>query len=90
MEESEQYNDIIQDRFIDSYNNLTLKTVIMMKLVSTYCANSTKFLLKIDDDIFLRTDAFVSMLKERTEERDIILGNLMCNSKPIKDIHSKW
>lgn len=90
MEESELHNDLIQDHFIDSYNNLTLKTVIMTQLVSTHCANSTKFLLKIDDDMFLRTTAFVAMLKERTNEKDLILGNLMCNAKPIKDIHSKW
>lgn len=62
----------------------------MLKLVSTNCANTTKFLLKIDDDIFLRTDAFLAMLKGRKEEKNVILGNLMCNSKPIKDIHSKW
>lgn len=90
IEESEQHKDMIQDHFLDSYNNLTLKTVIMMKLVSTYCANATKFLLKIDDDIFLRTDVFLAMLKERSDEKNVILGNLMCNSKPIKDIHSKW
>lgn len=90
LEESKQHNDIIQGHFIDAYNNLTLKTVMMMKLVSTYCANSTKFLLKIDDDIFLRTDAFIAMLKERADDKGVVLGHLMCNTKPIKDIHSKW
>lgn len=61
-----------------------------MGLVNTYCVNSTKFLLKIDDDMFLRTEVFLEMLKERANETNLILGNLMCNSKPIKDIHSKW
>lgn len=90
IEESDQYNDVMQEPFIDAYNNLTLKTVMMMKLVDTYCVNTTKFLLKIDDDIFLRTEAFIAMLKERVGANDVILGNLMCNSSPIKDIHSKW
>lgn len=90
MEENERFNDIIQERFIDAYNNLTLKTVVMMKLVSTYCANNTKFLLKIDDDIFLRTDPFIAMLKEKINVKDLILGNLMCKTSPIKDTHSKW
>lgn len=31
--------DIIQEGFVDSYNNLTLKTVLMLKWVTKSCAN---------------------------------------------------
>lgn len=41
--ESEQYQDIIQENFIDSYNNLTLKSVMMLKWVSSHCSHSGNY-----------------------------------------------
>lgn len=37
VNESEVYGDIIQENFIDSYNNLTLKTIMMLKWVTNNC-----------------------------------------------------
>ncbi|XP_039484066.1 beta-1,3-galactosyltransferase 1 [Drosophila santomea] len=51
--ESEQYNDIIQDNFVDSYNNLTLKSVMALKHISHSCFNTSAFFLKCDDDTFV-------------------------------------
>ncbi|KAH8321484.1 hypothetical protein KR074_006362 [Drosophila pseudoananassae] len=51
--EAEQYNDIIQENFVDSYNNLTLKSVMALKHVARSCFNSTAFFLKCDDDTFV-------------------------------------
>lgn len=39
IEESQNYHDIIQESFIDTYKNLTLKTVMMLKWVTDNCAN---------------------------------------------------
>lgn len=36
-EESEYNNDLIQESFLDTYNNLTLKTVMMLKWVNNNC-----------------------------------------------------
>lgn len=38
-EENEMHNDLIQESFFDSYNNLTLKTVMMLKWVNGSCAD---------------------------------------------------
>lgn len=35
--ESETYDDLIQEDFLDSYNNLTLKTAMLMKFVNRKC-----------------------------------------------------
>lgn len=43
LEESKQYNDVIQESFVDSYNNLTLKTVMMLKWFNSHCQNKGKF-----------------------------------------------
>lgn len=37
VNESEVYGDIIQESFVDSYNNLTLKTIMMLKWVTNNC-----------------------------------------------------
>jgi hypothetical protein len=36
-DESEHYNDVIQEQFLDTYNNLTLKAVMMLKWVKNNC-----------------------------------------------------
>lgn len=35
--------DIIQENFIDSYNNLTLKSVFMLKWANRNCVNKSEF-----------------------------------------------
>ena len=47
--ESESYNDIVQETYIDSYRNLTYKAIGGCKWTSTYC-KSAKLILKADDD----------------------------------------
>lgn len=43
-EESEKYGDVIQEGFIDSYNNLTLKSIMMLKWINNNCNDSGKFI----------------------------------------------
>ncbi|XP_067645892.1 beta-1,3-galactosyltransferase 5-like [Eurosta solidaginis] len=51
--ESEQYGDIIQENFIDTYNNLTLKSVLALKWMCHRCPMRAAFFVKADDDTFL-------------------------------------
>ncbi|XP_053952543.1 beta-1,3-galactosyltransferase 1-like [Anastrepha ludens] len=51
--ESEQYGDIIQENFIDTYNNLTLKSVLALKWMIHRCSQRATFFMKADDDTFL-------------------------------------
>lgn len=88
--ENERFSDIIQERFVDSYNNLTLKSVIMLKLVSSFCTNTSKYLLKIDDDMFVNLPLIVEMLTARNVSTDLLQGKLICGAHPIKDTTSKW
>ncbi|XP_018567580.1 beta-1,3-galactosyltransferase 1 isoform X2 [Anoplophora glabripennis] len=88
--ESKQYDDIIQERFVDSYNNLTLKSIAMLKIATSYCINTTKYLLKIDDDMFLNLPLLIEMLLRKNTNESVLLGKLICRAKPIKDTSSKW
>ncbi|XP_050089216.1 acetylgalactosaminyl-O-glycosyl-glycoprotein beta-1,3-N-acetylglucosaminyltransferase-like [Anopheles aquasalis] len=62
LNESETYGDIIQESFIDSYNNLTLKTIMMLKWVTNNCDGKVKFLMKCDDDTFVNVPNLVHVL----------------------------
>lgn len=63
---------------------------MMVKLVTTYCVNSVKFLLKIDDDMFVHMPPLMKMLKARVDPSNILIGSLICGAKPIKDSNNKW
>ena len=52
--ESDAYGDIVQEDFLDTYANLTLKTIMIMKWTAEYCSNA-RFVLKIDDDVIMHT-----------------------------------
>ncbi|CAC5392410.1 unnamed protein product [Mytilus coruscus] len=53
-EESTLYKDIVQIDYIDSYGNLTYKTVSSISWAVRYCA-SAKFVMKKDTDMYVNT-----------------------------------
>ena len=70
--ESQKYNDILELDFIDSYTNLTIKTILALRWVLTDCPQA-KFVVRNMDDCFL--DVFKldkEMLKFK--DNDIFLG----------------
>ena len=52
--ENEKYKDLIQFGFIDSYYNLTLKSISVLRWTQIYC--NTKYVLKADDDIVVNIE----------------------------------
>jgi hypothetical protein len=52
--ENKQRGDIIQGDFIDSYRNLSFKSIISWRWIKYNCMNA-KYFLKIDDDVFMNT-----------------------------------
>ncbi|PSN51472.1 hypothetical protein C0J52_00709 [Blattella germanica] len=87
-DESLQYADIIQEGFVDSYNNLTLKSVMMLKWVSNHCA-SVRYIMKTDDDMFVNVDNLVRLLRVRNMT-NLLVGALICNARPIVDTQNKY
>ena len=59
QQESDQFGDIVQADFLDTYRNLTLKGFTALKWISSYCAQA-KFVSKIDDDTFVNTFELVA------------------------------
>lgn len=87
-EESLHYSDIIQEGFVDSYNNLTLKSVMMLKWVVSNC-HSVWYIMKTDDDMFVNINNLVKLLKVRNMS-NLLFGALICGARPIADTQNKW
>ncbi|KAJ8706957.1 hypothetical protein PYW08_011091 [Mythimna loreyi] len=100
-EESEKYGDIIQEGFVDSYNNLTLKSIMMLKWITNNCKDSVRYLMKTDDDMYINMPHLMENLKNRSHEFDtknkgnnakeyMLIGDLICGARPVLDANNKW
>ena len=89
LQEQNLYGDIVVQDFIDVYVNLTLKSLFMLKWVKDYCPQS-KFIMKVDDDIFINVPNLHHSLKDKFDGPPLLLGCLICNAGPIHSQWSKW
>ncbi|XP_010022998.1 PREDICTED: beta-1,3-galactosyltransferase 2-like [Nestor notabilis] len=91
LRESEQYHDIIQQDFLDTYYNLTLKTLMGMKWVASYCSGAS-FVMKTDSDVFVNTIYLIEKLLRPLSPppQNYFTGCLMRGHKPIRNKNSKW
>lgn len=87
-EESEKYEDIIQYDFLDSYYNLTLKSVLLLKWINNYCQN-VSYVMKIDDDVFLQVSNLVDYLSN-IRNYNLLMGFKVHSAAPVQNINSKW
>lgn len=91
MEESRHYHDIVQQEYLDSYMNLTTKTIMGMKWVATYCPH-TSYVMKADCDVFVNTKYLVHHLlkPDMPPRQDYFTGYLMRGYAPNRNTESKW
>ncbi|XP_019618622.1 PREDICTED: beta-1,3-galactosyltransferase 1-like [Branchiostoma belcheri] len=89
--ENKIHKDIIQEDFLDSYKNLTLKTVMCLKWASEFCPNA-KFVLKADDDTFVNIFSLVRYLREldSAAAKRFVTGYVYSGARPIRRSNSRW
>ncbi|KAH9369218.1 hypothetical protein HPB48_016933 [Haemaphysalis longicornis] len=85
--ESQQYGDILQEDFQDSYRNLTHKTVMMLRWTTAQCPQA-RFVVKIDDDCFPNLLNFYQAMLERPEEG--VYGDVQHRVRPTRTPGHKW
>ncbi|CAG5118353.1 unnamed protein product [Candidula unifasciata] len=90
-EEAKKYGDIVQEDFVDSERNLSLKSVSILRWVTDSCSD-VKFVIKKDDDIRLNIDtALKSLSFKETEFKHFVMGNSKYLIEgPIRDEISKY
>lgn len=86
--ESAQHQDIVQEDFIDSYRNLSIKSVSLLKWVAQFCKEA-KYILKVDDDMFIHIPNLISILRTLVPYK-AVLGCQNIGASPIRDPSSKW
>ncbi|XP_034035932.1 N-acetyllactosaminide beta-1,3-N-acetylglucosaminyltransferase 3-like isoform X2 [Thalassophryne amazonica] len=90
--EHQEYNDILQWDFYDSFFNLTLKQILFLEWMERNCPHA-RFLLNGDDDVFANTDNmmdFLQGLKDNNGDKHLYIGHLIQNVGPIRDPGSKY
>lgn len=88
LQESQSHHDILQSNFLDSYNNLTIKTMVMFEWLSSHCPN-TSYGMKVDSDMFLNVHNLVDMLL-KAPQHHYMTGLVARNAAVLRDHNSKW
>lgn len=68
LAEFDQHRDLVVGNFVDSYRNLTLKSIMALKWISTYCANA-RYAVKADDDVFVNMAEVTSLIHNLPERK---------------------
>ena len=90
-QEMRAHGDMVQLDFIDSYRNLSLKTVEMLRWFRHNCPNVT-YILKQDDDTFVNLKRFSKSLTnfERANRRSFIAGLVFHKRKVVKNPKNRY
>ncbi|XP_026168991.1 beta-1,3-galactosyltransferase 2 [Mastacembelus armatus] len=89
--ESRRHHDIIQQDFLDSYKNLTIKTLMGMNWVAMHCPQ-VSYVMKTDSDMFVNTEYLIYKLlrPELKPKKNYFTGNNMRGFAPNRNKNSKW
>uniref|UniRef100_H0XJ83 Hexosyltransferase n=1 Tax=Otolemur garnettii TaxID=30611 RepID=H0XJ83_OTOGA len=88
-QENQRYGDIIQKDFMDTYYNLTLKTMMGMEWVHHFCPQAS-FVMKTDSDMFINVHYLVELLLKKNKTTRFFTGYLKLNDFPIRNKFNKW
>ncbi|KAK2902538.1 hypothetical protein Q8A73_012284 [Channa argus] len=87
-DENRKHADIIQMSFQDTYQNLTIKTMMIMNWLATYCPNANYF-MKVDADIFVNVLYLIRWLRS-SPQQGFITGSVITDGRPRRESNSKW
>nr|XP_030116065.2 beta-1,3-galactosyltransferase 2-like [Taeniopygia guttata] len=87
QEEDALHGDLLQQDFLDTYNNLTLKTLMGLEWVSRFCPNAS-YVMKADHDVFLNLEYLAGLL--RPPRSDFLTGYVYRWTGPLRNRAYKW
>ncbi|MBA0637249.1 hypothetical protein Godav_029362 [Gossypium davidsonii] len=86
--EARTYGDIQLMPFVDYYSLITWKTLAICTFGTEVV--SAKFVMKTDDDAFLRVGEVVASLSRISMTRGLLYGLINSDSQPHRSTDSKW
>uniref|UniRef100_A0A0A9EJ34 Hexosyltransferase n=1 Tax=Arundo donax TaxID=35708 RepID=A0A0A9EJ34_ARUDO len=84
--EAEFFRDIVFLPFLDNYDLVVLKTLAICEYGVHVV--SAKYIMKCDDDTFIRLDSVVTEIKKVPSGRSLYIGNINVQHRPLR--HGKW
>ncbi|XP_014353207.2 beta-1,3-galactosyltransferase 2-like [Latimeria chalumnae] len=90
-EESSVHHDIIQRDFLESYSNLTIKTMTSLEWLADFCPEAD-YAMKVDADMFLNIEKLVKSLLnlDIPTRQNYFTGAPFIHHRPFRDKNSKW
>ncbi|EEF43152.1 hydroxyproline O-galactosyltransferase GALT3 [Ricinus communis] len=85
--EAQAYGDVQLMPFVDYYSLISLKTIAICIMGTKILP--AKYIMKTDDDAFVRIDEVLSSLKEKAAN-SLLYGLISYDSSPHRDEDSKW
>jgi len=82
-QEQELHGDLVQGTFMDTYRNLTHKSVLGLRWATEYCRKA-KFVVRIDDDVFLNPFRLIEFMETDYKDK---ARHIWCIEKPSPPIH---
>ncbi|RWS25074.1 beta-1:3-galactosyltransferase 1-like protein [Leptotrombidium deliense] len=76
-------DDILQWFIVDSYKNLTMKSVALLKWISDHCSK-VAFVMKTNDDVFVNIELILRVLQYKVMKKSVI-GFPLIDEKPNRD-----
>ncbi|KAI5103840.1 lactosylceramide 1,3-N-acetyl-beta-D-glucosaminyltransferase B [Silurus meridionalis] len=91
VREDQIYQDLIQQDFLDTFHNLTIKLLLQLGWKHAYCDHA-HFLMSADDDIFVHMPNLIRYLQEinQTGVKDFWVGKVHRGAPPIRKKNSKY
>lgn len=89
--ESQQFSDILQWDFHESFLNLTIKANMFLQWTVKSCPY-VSFIFSGDDDVFVNTPAIINYLKslEPSKASRFYGGHVITSAMPLRDLKSKY
>ncbi|KAM9322790.1 lactosylceramide 1,3-N-acetyl-beta-D-glucosaminyltransferase A-like isoform 1-T2 [Pholidichthys leucotaenia] len=91
IQEDRLHGDLIQQDFLDSFHNLTLKLILQFHWMHSHCAHA-RFLMTADDDVLVHMPNLVSYLEDVGNRgvTNFWIGRVHRGAPPIRSKDSKY
>lgn len=91
QKEHKNYGDLVQQDFLDTFHNLTIKLLLQFRWMHENCAHA-RFMMSADDDVFIHMPNLVRYLQDlrRRNVRDHWVGHVHIGAPPIRRKNSKY